>query len=88
MLHVGCPHVQSAVRCTSPWAPMSLKTVHPDTHTSPRTHSQLRIAVVGAGTGEVLQQAGVQPDYIPSKALGKTMGAELPKVPGVPEACT
>ena len=28
---------------------------------------QVRIAVVGAGTGEILQAAGVSPEYTPSK---------------------
>ncbi|GLC37636.1 hypothetical protein PLESTF_001639600 [Pleodorina starrii] len=43
---------------------------------------KLRIAVVGGGTGDVLLQAGITPDYVPSKALGKVMGSELPRVPG------
>ncbi|GLC34159.1 hypothetical protein PLESTM_000164700 [Pleodorina starrii] len=41
-----------------------------------------RIAVVGGGTGDVLLQAGITPDYVPSKALGKVMGSELPRMPG------
>mmetsp|Transcript_26764 Transcript_26764/g.58348 ORF Transcript_26764/g.58348 Transcript_26764/m.58348 type:complete len:299 (-) Transcript_26764:461-1357(-) len=43
---------------------------------------QVRIAVVGGGTGEILQQAGMKPDFVATKATGKVMGAELPKVPG------
>lgn len=43
---------------------------------------RVRMAVVGSGTGEVLQQAGLTPDYTSSKANGKTLGSELPKVPG------
>lgn len=43
---------------------------------------KVRVAVVGAATGEVLQQAGVSVDYTPSKAIGKTLGAEVPKIEG------
>eukprot|EP00197_Chlamydomonas_leiostraca_P010590 CAMPEP_0202867360 /NCGR_PEP_ID=MMETSP1391-20130828/9267_1 /ASSEMBLY_ACC=CAM_ASM_000867 /TAXON_ID=1034604 /ORGANISM="Chlamydomonas leiostraca, Strain SAG 11-49" /LENGTH=287 /DNA_ID=CAMNT_0049547399 /DNA_START=64 /DNA_END=927 /DNA_ORIENTATION=- len=43
---------------------------------------QVRVAVVGGGTGEVLAAAGVTPAFTSSKALGKTMGSELPHVPG------
>ncbi|EFJ40450.1 hypothetical protein VOLCADRAFT_69473, partial [Volvox carteri f. nagariensis] len=43
---------------------------------------RVRVAVVGGGTGEVLRQGGITPDYVPSKALGKVMGSELPRVPG------
>jgi uroporphyrinogen-III synthase len=53
-----------------------------------RTHApacapvQVRVAVVGGGTGEVLQQGGCPIAFTPSKALGKALGAELPRVPG------
>ncbi|PNH03285.1 Uroporphyrinogen-III synthase, chloroplastic, partial [Tetrabaena socialis] len=43
---------------------------------------EVRVAVVGGGTGEVLLQGGVTPAYVPSKALGKVMGSELPRVEG------
>ncbi|PNW79282.1 hypothetical protein CHLRE_09g409100v5 [Chlamydomonas reinhardtii] len=43
---------------------------------------KLRVAAVGGGTGEALQAGGVTPEYVPSKALGKVMGSELPRVPG------
>ncbi|GAX79037.1 hypothetical protein CEUSTIGMA_g6477.t1 [Chlamydomonas eustigma] len=42
----------------------------------------VRIAVVGAGTGEILNAAGVVPEFTATKATGTVMGAELPKVPG------
>ncbi|KAG2488513.1 hypothetical protein HYH03_013016 [Edaphochlamys debaryana] len=42
----------------------------------------VRVAAVGGGTADVLKQGGVTPEYVPSKALGKVMGAELPKPPG------
>lgn len=44
---------------------------------------QVRIAVVGEGTGSVVAAAGITPLFTSSKALGKTMGLELPHVPGV-----
>lgn len=40
------------------------------------------MAVVGEGTGKVLQAAGLEPAFVPSKATGKVFGAELPQVPG------
>ncbi|GIL92407.1 hypothetical protein Vretimale_6475 [Volvox reticuliferus] len=43
---------------------------------------KVRVAVVGGGSGEVLLQGGITPDYVPSKALGKVMGLELPRIPG------
>ncbi|GIL68477.1 hypothetical protein Vafri_21746 [Volvox africanus] len=43
---------------------------------------KVRTAVVGGGTGDVLLQGGITPDYVPSKALGKVMGSELPRIPG------
>ncbi|GLI66857.1 hypothetical protein VaNZ11_010844 [Volvox africanus] len=43
---------------------------------------KVRAAVVGGGTGDVLLQGGITPDYVPSKALGKVMGSELPRIPG------
>ncbi|KAF8057131.1 hypothetical protein HT031_006140 [Scenedesmus sp. PABB004] len=43
---------------------------------------KVRVAVVGGGTGEVLEAAGVQPEFTATKALGKVMGSELPHVPG------
>ncbi|KAG2437462.1 hypothetical protein HXX76_006112 [Chlamydomonas incerta] len=43
---------------------------------------KLRVAAVGGGTGEALKAGGVTPEYVPSKALGKVMGSELPRVPG------
>eukprot|EP00882_Tetradesmus_deserticola_P008034 GHRQ01008463.1.p2 GENE.GHRQ01008463.1~~GHRQ01008463.1.p2 ORF type:complete len:238 (+),score=109.28 GHRQ01008463.1:329-1042(+) len=43
---------------------------------------QVRVAVVGGGTGEVLAAAGVNPEFTATKALGKVMGSELPHVPG------
>ncbi|KAG2426129.1 hypothetical protein HYH02_014844 [Chlamydomonas schloesseri] len=43
---------------------------------------KVRVAAVGGGTGEALKAGGVTPEYVPTKALGKVMGAELPKVPG------
>ncbi|KAL6764002.1 uroporphyrinogen-iii synthase [Haematococcus lacustris] len=43
---------------------------------------QVRVAVVGAGTGEVLLQAGCPVSFTPSQALGKVMGRELPHIPG------
>ncbi|KXZ49584.1 hypothetical protein GPECTOR_20g440 [Gonium pectorale] len=43
---------------------------------------KLRVAVVGGGTGEVVLQGGIRPEYTPSKALGKVLGSELPRVPG------
>jgi len=42
----------------------------------------VRIAVVGSGTGEVLNAAGMVPEFTATKATGKVMGAELPMVPG------
>ncbi|GLC77242.1 hypothetical protein PLESTF_001902700 [Pleodorina starrii] len=48
----------------------------------PQATPRSRIAVVGGGTGDVLLQAGITPDYVPSKALGKVMGSELPRMPG------
>ena len=48
----------------------------------------LRIAVVGGGTGEALQQAGITPTFTASKALGKIMGKELPRLPGNVRAST
>eukprot|EP00955_Chlamydomonas_euryale_P067027 359718-Chlamydomonas_euryale.AAC.11 len=42
----------------------------------------VRVAVVGAGTGEVLRAAGVEPAFTPSIATGTVMGAELPRVAG------
>lgn len=43
---------------------------------------KMRVAVVGAGSGEILEASGIKPDFVPSKATGKVMGAELPKIPG------
>mmetsp|Transcript_6747 Transcript_6747/g.18076 ORF Transcript_6747/g.18076 Transcript_6747/m.18076 type:complete len:298 (-) Transcript_6747:254-1147(-) len=43
---------------------------------------QVRVAAVGGGTAEVLEQAGITPEFVPSKALGKNMGGELPHIPG------
>ncbi|KAF5837730.1 tetrapyrrole biosynthesis, uroporphyrinogen III synthase [Dunaliella salina] len=43
---------------------------------------KLRVAAVGGGTADVLSQAGIAPEFVPSKALGKNMGGELPHVPG------
>jgi hypothetical protein len=40
------------------------------------------VAVVGEGTGKVLEAAGVPPTFTPSKAYGKIMGSQLPHVPG------
>ena len=37
-----------------------------------------RIASVGAGTAQVLADAAVTVDFVPSKATGKTLAAELP----------
>eukprot|EP00877_Chromochloris_zofingiensis_P009438 jgi/Chrzof1/4748/Cz14g24240.t1_UROS1[v5.2] len=42
----------------------------------------VRVAVVGGGTREVLEQAGIQAQFTATKATGKVMGAELPHVPG------
>jgi len=43
---------------------------------------QIRVAAVGGGTAEILNQAGITPEFVPSKALGKDMGRELPHLPG------
>ncbi|GFR40246.1 hypothetical protein Agub_g817 [Astrephomene gubernaculifera] len=43
---------------------------------------QIRVAAVGGGTADVLRQGGITPDYVPSKALGKVLGSELPRLPG------
>lgn len=43
---------------------------------------EVRIATVGGGTAEVLEAAGVQPAFTPTKALGKVMGSELPHILG------
>eukprot|EP00878_Enallax_costatus_P004246 GHUV01004476.1.p1 GENE.GHUV01004476.1~~GHUV01004476.1.p1 ORF type:complete len:287 (+),score=66.67 GHUV01004476.1:206-1066(+) len=43
---------------------------------------KVRVAVVGGGTGEVLDAAGIQPEFTATKALGKVMGSELPHIPG------
>lgn len=43
---------------------------------------EVRLAVVGAGTGEVLEAAGVKPAFTATKALGKVMGSELPHIAG------
>lgn len=43
---------------------------------------EVRVAVVGGGTGEVLEAAGVTPAFTATKALGKVMGSELPHLPG------
>jgi uroporphyrinogen-III synthase len=37
-----------------------------------------RIASVGAGTAQVLEKAGFSADFVPSKATGKALAAELP----------
>lgn len=42
----------------------------------------VRIAVVGGGTGEILQAGGVVPAYTATKSTAKVMGSELPKLPG------
>ncbi|MEW5306651.1 MAG: hypothetical protein WDW38_011551 [Sanguina aurantia] len=46
----------------------------------------VRIAVVGGGTGEILQQSGITPAYVSSKATGKTLGGELPRLAGGTDA--
>lgn len=38
---------------------------------------------MGGGTAEVLTKAGLTPEFVPSKALGKHLGGELPHVEGV-----
>lgn len=38
----------------------------------------VRIASVGAGTAQVLESAGLRSDFVPSKATGKMLAAELP----------
>ncbi|KAL3916328.1 MAG: hypothetical protein SGPRY_006869 [Prymnesium sp.] len=38
----------------------------------------VRIASVGAGTAQVLESAGLESDFVPSKATGKMLAAELP----------
>lgn len=38
----------------------------------------IRIAVVGEGTGKILQNNGVAVDFLPSKATGATLAQELP----------
>eukprot|EP00879_Flechtneria_rotunda_P013147 GHRR01013732.1.p1 GENE.GHRR01013732.1~~GHRR01013732.1.p1 ORF type:complete len:217 (+),score=73.66 GHRR01013732.1:737-1387(+) len=43
---------------------------------------QVRVAVVGGGTGEALAVAGIEASYTASKALGKVMGSELPHLEG------
>ena len=40
-----------------------------------------KLATVGVGTAKVLADAGMEPDFVPSKATGKTLGAELPAAP-------
>ena len=42
----------------------------------------VRIAVVGGGTGEILEAGGVQVAYTATKSTAKVMGSELPKHPG------
>lgn len=37
--------------------------------------------MVGGGTGEILEQAGVTPAFTATKATGVVMGSELPKIP-------
>ncbi|KAL1504403.1 hypothetical protein AB1Y20_010809 [Prymnesium parvum] len=39
---------------------------------------KVRVASVGAGTAEVLLEAGLAPEFVPSKATAKTLAAELP----------
>jgi hypothetical protein len=43
---------------------------------------QVRVAAVGGGTAEVLAHAGITPAFVPSRALGKHMGGELPHITG------
>eukprot|EP00798_Chlamydomonas_sp_ICE-L_P022765 gene22765-29933_t len=43
---------------------------------------EVRIGVVGGGTGEILEKAGVIPQYTATKATGKTLGHKLPKATG------
>eukprot|EP00966_Prymnesium_polylepis_P293506 6778896-Prymnesium_polylepis.1 len=38
----------------------------------------VRIASVGAGTAQVLEDAGITPQFVPSKATAKTLASELP----------
>lgn len=38
----------------------------------------VRVASVGAGTARVLADAGLEPQFVPSKATAKTLAAELP----------
>lgn len=42
----------------------------------------MRLAVVGAGTGDVVRAAGLEPAFTATTATGKVMGGELPKIPG------
>lgn len=42
----------------------------------------MRIAVVGGGTGEILERCGLRPEFTATKSTGATLGGELPKVPG------
>lgn len=39
---------------------------------------EVRVAVVGTGTGDVLIAAGLNPKFTATKAIAKVMGAELP----------
>ena len=38
----------------------------------------LRVACVGAGTGQALLDLGIEPVFVPSKSTGKVLGDELP----------
>lgn len=43
---------------------------------------EVQLAVVGGGTGEALEAAGLKAAFVASKATGKTMGSELPRAEG------
>ena len=46
--------------------------------TASQPSSKPRLASVGAGSAKVLEEAGLHVDFLPSKADGKTLAAELP----------
>ena len=68
---------QGYVVLTSPEA----ATVFIDAWTAAEKPLLAPLATVGAGTAAVLTAAGLEPGFVPSKATGKTLAAELPTLP-------
>lgn len=77
LLSSGCSS-QICCSCSCP----SLILVGSHATNTLRRSIQVRVAAVGGGTGVVLAQAGLTPEFVPNKALGKHMGHELPHIPG------